>query len=245
MTCFRRRLLVKKTLPGNSLTCQRKNFSLPPLSMKPIRHLSLSYFKNISRKTDCLLERIDTHQFLSKHAIVNPTMRNLSVSRIIHLCNVIMIEIHIALFDHFFLTSMLRKWTDVSFTNDKKRRIRQIIPNERKRTMRTLYISIFLSLVCSTTSYPKSRTVRDANIEDLEEIGKSKQTTIWKKISFVGGDFEGDILLAPDTFYRGIGKLDPSARWPNGIVPFEISSAYGKHWFLVENNYYLIFMQLH
>jgi len=44
----------------------------------------------------------------------------------------------------------------------------------------------------------------------------------------IGGDYQGDILLTPDAFYRGIGKLDASARWPNGIVPYEISTLYGK-----------------
>ena len=121
----------EKDVTGNSLICQCKNSSLLPLSVKPIWHLSLSYFKYISGKTECPLQWFNRHQFLSKHAIANSTMGNLSVSRIIHLRNVIMIEIHIALFDHFFLTSVLRKWTDVSLTKDKKRRIRQIMLNER------------------------------------------------------------------------------------------------------------------
>jgi hypothetical protein len=44
----------------------------------------------------------------------------------------------------------------------------------------------------------------------------------------IGGDYQGDILLTSETFHRGIGKRDPSARWPNGIVPYEISLEYGK-----------------
>ncbi len=45
----------------------------------------------------------------------------------------------------------------------------------------------------------------------------------------IGGDYEGDILLPSDTLHRGIGKQDPFARWPNGIVPYEISLDYGKN----------------
>ncbi|CAF3988560.1 unnamed protein product [Rotaria sordida] len=72
-------------------------------------------------------------------------------------------------------------------------------------------IFIFLILIYSASSFPKYRTVADTNIPDPEEIG---------------GDFEGDIFLTPTTIFRGIGKREPSARWPNGIVPYEISSDY-------------------
>ncbi|CAF4220253.1 unnamed protein product [Rotaria sp. Silwood2] len=72
-------------------------------------------------------------------------------------------------------------------------------------------IFVFLTLLCSTSSYPKYRSVVNTNIQDPEEIG---------------GDFEGDILLTPVTIFRGIGKRDLSARWPNGIVPYEISLDY-------------------
>jgi hypothetical protein len=48
----------------------------------------------------------------------------------------------------------------------------------------------------------------------------------------LGGDFEGDILLVSDTFYRGIGARDSFARWPNGVVPYVISPDYGENTFL-------------
>ncbi|CAF3386612.1 unnamed protein product [Rotaria socialis] len=44
--------------------------------------------------------------------------------------------------------------------------------------------------------------------------------------SRIGGNFECDIFLTPTTVVRGIGKKDPSACWPNGIVPYEVSSDY-------------------
>ncbi|CAF3376573.1 unnamed protein product [Rotaria sp. Silwood1] len=75
-------------------------------------------------------------------------------------------------------------------------------------------IFVFLTFICLTSSYPKYRSVVNTNnIQDPEEIG---------------GDFEGDILLTSMTISRGIGKRNTSARWPNGIVPYEISSEYGK-----------------
>lgn len=52
--------------------------------------------------------------------------------------------------------------------------------------------------------------------------------SITRNVEEIGGDFEGDILLTSDTILRGIGTNSPSARWPNGIVPYEISSEYGK-----------------
>ncbi|CAF1530357.1 unnamed protein product, partial [Didymodactylos carnosus] len=37
----------------------------------------------------------------------------------------------------------------------------------------------------------------------------------------LGGGFEGDILLPPLT--KGTGKLGASSRWPDGIVPYDMS----------------------
>lgn len=45
--------------------------------------------------------------------------------------------------------------------------------------------------------------------------------------SFLGGDYQGDILLTTDQLQRGVGKRNPLARWPNGTVPYEISTEYG------------------
>ncbi|CAF1628672.1 unnamed protein product, partial [Didymodactylos carnosus] len=38
--------------------------------------------------------------------------------------------------------------------------------------------------------------------------------------------FEGDILLDPGMETRGIGRVEAAARWPGGIVPYEISSVF-------------------
>ncbi|CAF1633502.1 unnamed protein product [Adineta ricciae] len=68
---------------------------------------------------------------------------------------------------------------------------------------------LYLSLISCITCYPHQRSLIEA--DNVEEIS---------------GDFEGDIILAPDTIYRGIGVKSPLARWPNGIVPYEILSEY-------------------
>ncbi|UJR10625.1 hypothetical protein I4U23_014822 [Adineta vaga] len=72
-------------------------------------------------------------------------------------------------------------------------------------------ILLFLVLITYAISYPQQRSLVNTDIDNPEEIG---------------GDYEGDILLVSDTFYRGIGAKDSFARWPNGIVPYEISSDY-------------------
>jgi hypothetical protein len=90
--------------------------------------------------------------------------------------------------------------------------------------MRTRLIFLFLTLAYYTDSYPKYRSVREA---DIEETGKSTQNRSIIFCLLIGGDYEGDILLTPETIYRGIGKKDPLARWPDGIVPYQISPDYG------------------
>jgi hypothetical protein len=91
--------------------------------------------------------------------------------------------------------------------------------------MQTLPIFLFLTLAYYAHSYPKYRSVRET---DIEETGKSTQNRSIIFCLLIGGDYEGDILLTPETIYRGIGRKDPFARWPDGIVPYQISSAYGK-----------------
>lgn len=59
-------------------------------------------------------------------------------------------------------------------------------------------------------------------------VGGSLQWHVFDSLLWPGGHFEGDIFLTSDAFTRGIGRRDPSARWPSGIVPYEISPVFGK-----------------
>lgn len=52
----------------------------------------------------------------------------------------------------------------------------------------------------------------------------------------LGNYFEGDILM-PKTMTR-IGLLASSAKWPNGVIPFEIRGHFGRiHFFYLERSH--------
>lgn len=51
----------------------------------------------------------------------------------------------------------------------------------------------------------------------------------------LGNYFEGDILM-PKTMTR-IGLLASSAKWPNGVIPFEIRGHFGRIHFFLERSH--------
>ncbi len=44
----------------------------------------------------------------------------------------------------------------------------------------------------------------------------------------LGGGFEGDMLLPPKTSTRGVAINGAIRRWPNGIIPYDISAITSK-----------------
>lgn len=84
--------------------------------------------------------------------------------------------------------------------------------------MKFFYALIFFFLVIRVKTYPTFP----------EELGKKKTIRNFIRYGFLGGDYQGDILLTTDQLQRGVGKRNPLARWPNGIIPYEISNEYGR-----------------